>query len=113
MAISIQEYEAKLTGYTNHINTSSQAISDAERELIIAQTHLDGYKTQKVALEEECMQRTNRPISEIDEVLSQKMQELESTMNEINKAISVSSNVNVMTDAELQEAMQFETEDGM
>lgn len=110
MNINIQEYEAKIQQYNANIATEKQAIAVAEKDIIVAQTQLENYKQQMAQLESECQTLFGRPISEIDNIIEEKTKELEELSNNFFQAKSVVDNLNVMTEENLKDSMQFMTE---
>ena len=107
MGINIQDYENTLNNYTQVINVKKTEIANAEKELLVAQTHLASFKEEENRLEEECLRLTGKSISELDKVISSNMKQLEKVMNKVNSAPDVAS----ITEEQLQDTMQFTEEE--
>lgn len=110
MAINIQEYENNLNIYNQQITAKKNEISNAERELIVAQTQLKNYEQQAKDIEEECLQLTGKPIGELETVISKSMEQLDKIMKKVT-TVSNTSKTSNLTDEELQDIMQFTTEE--
>ena len=106
MAINIQEYENNLITYNQQITAKKNEISNAEKELIVAQTQLKNYEQQAKDIEEECLQLTGKPISELENVLTKSMAQLDKIMKKVT-TVSNTSKTSVFTDEDLQDTMQF------
>lgn len=109
--MNIKEYEQKLQNYTQEINKEKENIASAERAIIVSQTQLKNYQEQLASLENECQSLTGKPITDIELVIEENMKQLEEAMSKVQAAKSVSDNLNVMTDEELKDSMQFMVED--
>lgn len=111
MSINIKDYEMKLQNYTNIIKTEKERVADAERDLLISQTHLENYEAQMKTLEEECKNLTGKSVSEIETVISDNMIELDKVMAKINQTSTIVPNVHTMSEQDLMAAMQFGPEE--
>lgn len=107
MSINIQEYENTLNNYSQVINAKKNEIANAEKELLVAQTHLTSFKEEENRLEEECLRLTGKSISELDKVIGNNMKQLERIMNKVNSVPDAAN----MTEEQLQDTMQFTAEE--
>lgn len=106
MAINIQEYENNLNMYDQQIRIKKSEIANAERELIVAQTQLENYEQQAKDIENECLQLTGKSISELENVISESMVQLDKIMQKVVSVSEASKNSD-MTDNDLNDVMQF------
>ena len=100
----IQQFEKVLNEYSQQIAAKKSEIASAERELIVAQTELNNYKKQAEEIEDQCLTLTGKPISELDNLITSSIQELEKVMGEIT-----ATSQNGLSD-ELRDSMQFQVE---
>lgn len=106
MAINIQEYENNLNTYTQQITAKKNEIINAEKELIVAQTQLKNYEQQAKDIENECIELTGKPISELENVITESMTQLDKIMQKVISVSEANKNSD-MTDNDLQDVMQF------
>lgn len=107
MSINIQEYESNLNAYNQQITAKKDEIAKAERELIVAQTQLKNYEQQAKDIEEECLQLTGKPISELENVITQCMAQLDNVMKKV-VSVSNADNNSTITEKEILDAMSFD-----
>ena len=84
---NIAEYEQKLKDYNNKISNVKQDIEKAEKDILVAQTKIENYTNQMKELEEQCVQLTGAPITEIDATLSATMTGIENLIAQIEQVI--------------------------
>ena len=84
--LNIQEYEAQLKSYSSQINAKKIEINNAKEALIVAQTQLQTYEKQAKELEQECLNLTGRPIEELEQILSDSLNQLQGLMVTITSA---------------------------
>ena len=106
MSINIHEYENNLNIYTQQITAKKNEIANAEKELIVAQTQLKNYEQQAKDIEEECIKLTGKPISELENVIIQSMNQLDKIMNKVIVVSDANKNSGV-TDTDIQDIEQF------
>lgn len=112
MSINIQEYEQTLNKYKQDIAATNSNIATAEKDLIIAQTQLKNQEEMMAEVEKECQALTGKPIAEIETVITESMTQLEKIMNKVSEVITTTSNnPGAISDTDLQDAVQFATEE--
>ena len=112
MSINIQDYEQTLNGYKQQITNTNSSIATAERDLLITQTNLKNQEELMAQVEKDCQALTGKPITEIQNVIKDSMAQLEKTMTKVSEVIAITSNnPGSISDTDLQDAMQFTTEE--
>jgi chromosome segregation ATPase len=84
---NITEYEQKLKEYNAKISNVKQDIEKAEKDILVAQTKIENYTNQMKELEEQCIQLTGSPITEIDSTLATTMTGIENLIAQIEQVI--------------------------
>lgn len=82
---NLKEYEQKIDDYLEQIEKLESQITDAEKNLIVAETEMKATLKRIADLEEKCKEVTGKPIKELDNVIAQSIKEMEKIMSEIKK----------------------------
>ena len=82
---NLKEYEQKIDSYIGQIEKLEQQISDAEKNLIVAETEMKATQKRIAELEDKCKEITGKPIKELDSVIAQSIKAMEDIMSEIKK----------------------------
>lgn len=77
------DLKAQLDEYNNKLSELQKQCSQAEKDVIVAETNLNNLTKQKATLVQECETFAGTTFSEIPELLQQKNQELTAIMSRI------------------------------